>query len=133
MTSISFSGKKLLLVEDNPVIALDAQLFLMDAGAIVSAATTVLEALDLIARSEPDFAILDVNFSLWKAAFRSLTSFMSWGSRSFSRRDMAKAPRLRPTWPMPPWSPSPIEDRGCSPRSPKPRGFANRRVSRGAR
>ena len=64
MTSISFSGKKLLLVEDNPVIALDAQLFLMDAGAIVSAATTVLEALDLIARSEPDFAILDVNLAV---------------------------------------------------------------------
>ncbi len=64
MTSISFSGKKLLLVEDNPVISLDAQLFLMDAGAIVSAATTVLEALDLIARSEPDFAILDVNLAV---------------------------------------------------------------------
>ena len=62
MTSISFHGKKLLLVEDNPVIAMDAQLFLMDAGAIVSAAATVSRR--WIYRSEqPDFAILDMKLA----------------------------------------------------------------------
>jgi CheY-like chemotaxis protein len=61
MTGVSFNGKKLLLVEDNAVIALEAQLLLEDAGAIVTTASTVREALDLIAQDQPDLAILDVN------------------------------------------------------------------------
>ncbi len=63
MSSPSLEGKKLLLVEDNFVIALDARLFLEDTGAIVSVASTVREALDLIAQDAPDFAVLDVNLA----------------------------------------------------------------------
>lgn len=58
----SLAGRSVLLVEDQLVIALDAELMLSDLGAgSVTTAPSVAEALRAIAAAPPDLAILDVN------------------------------------------------------------------------
>lgn len=53
-----------LLVEDNLIIALDAEDMLTTAGAeSVDVASSVRDAVDLIERNRPDFALLDVNLT----------------------------------------------------------------------
>jgi DNA-binding response OmpR family regulator len=55
-------GARILVVEDEPFIAFDLKLAIEDTGAsAVGPASTVAEALDLIAAETPDGAILDVN------------------------------------------------------------------------
>lgn len=64
MTTVaSLSGRHILLVEDDFIIALDQAAILEEAGArVVGPAPTVAAALDLVARSEHlDGAVLDVN------------------------------------------------------------------------
>ena len=56
------SGKRALLVEDNLIIALDAEELLLRLGAAhVEVASCVRDALSIIERRPPDFALLDVN------------------------------------------------------------------------
>ena len=54
------AGKTILIVEDEPLIALDLHAALRAAGAGLIAATTTLEALSLIRRNEISAAIVDV-------------------------------------------------------------------------
>lgn len=54
-------GKSVLLVEDQLVIALEAEACLTDFGAHVQTAATAAEALRLLDQITPDVAILDVN------------------------------------------------------------------------
>ncbi|HEX2593769.1 MAG TPA: response regulator, partial [Rhizomicrobium sp.] len=61
MSGARVSGRA-LLVEDNMIIALDAEASLERLGAnFVDVAPNVSEALRLIEKNKPDFAILDVN------------------------------------------------------------------------
>lgn len=56
------SGLKVLLAEDNMIIALDAEQHLFDLGAAdVLVAASAEEALEMIAAERPDFAALDYN------------------------------------------------------------------------
>jgi DNA-binding response OmpR family regulator len=56
------SGARILVVEDEPFIALDLMMAIEDAGGrAIGPATTVREALDLIAGTTLDGAVLDVN------------------------------------------------------------------------
>lgn len=56
------AGRRVLLVEDQLVIALDAEQMLAECGAVaVDTAATVSEALNLIREAAPDAAVLDVN------------------------------------------------------------------------
>ena len=58
----SGSGPRVLVVEDEPLIAFDLEDMLTQMGCVViGPAPTVYRALELLARKEPDFAILDVN------------------------------------------------------------------------
>jgi CheY-like chemotaxis protein len=52
--------KHVLIVEDDPLIALDFEDTLLGLGASVRTAFTVATALDMIASHAPDFALLDV-------------------------------------------------------------------------
>ncbi len=53
---------KILLVEDQPVIAMDVEAMLLDNGAgRVTTAATVAEALACLLEHAPDVAVLDVN------------------------------------------------------------------------
>lgn len=54
-------GKKILVLEDEPLIALDLSLALEAFGAQVSGAFTVAQAMKLVEDEPPDAAILDVN------------------------------------------------------------------------
>jgi len=55
-------GKEILLVEDNLLIALDAQQLLEDMGAKkIHSASSVNRALEVIQESAIDFAVLDIN------------------------------------------------------------------------
>jgi DNA-binding response OmpR family regulator len=54
-------GKSILIVEDEPLIALDLHAALSAAGAGIIAATDIPEALRLILRNEVSAAVLDVN------------------------------------------------------------------------
>ena len=55
------SGRRLLVVEDEPLVALDIAAALEDAGAEVAQSGTVREALEIIERSSLDAALLDAN------------------------------------------------------------------------
>lgn len=58
----SLRGARILVVEDEPFIAFDLKMAIEDAGAAaIGPASTVAEALDLIAHETPNGAILDVN------------------------------------------------------------------------
>ncbi|MCW1383394.1 GAF domain-containing protein [Novosphingobium sp. KCTC 2891] len=58
------TGLRVLLVEDNMIIALDAEAHLLDLGASdVAVAATVGEALALLDADRPDFAALDYNLA----------------------------------------------------------------------
>lgn len=59
--SNTLAGKRVLLVEDQLVIALEAENILSERGAHVDTAATVPEALRIIERAAPDLAMLDVN------------------------------------------------------------------------
>ena len=61
--SISLSGKRLLLVEDSMMIALDAQVALQDAGLTVDVSGTVADALRAVAVGRFDAVLLDINLS----------------------------------------------------------------------
>ena len=54
-------GRRVLLVEDSLIIALDAEDILLKLGATVASASTVADALDLIETERPSFAMLDIN------------------------------------------------------------------------
>ena len=59
--SASFGGTA-LLVEDNLIIAMDSEHFLMELGAQkVLTASTVRQALEFVTEESPDYAVLDVN------------------------------------------------------------------------
>lgn len=60
----SLQGLRILLVEDDPLICLDLQSSLSDFGAIVAAATNVAAALQILAASALDFAILDFELGM---------------------------------------------------------------------
>ena len=62
-SSIVLSGKRLLLVEDSMMIALDAQSALQDAGLIVDVAGTVPDALRAVTIGRFDAVLLDINIS----------------------------------------------------------------------
>lgn len=62
MTPGSLHGARILVVEDEPFIAFDLKMTIEDAGAsAIGPASTIAEALELIAAEFPDGAILDVN------------------------------------------------------------------------
>lgn len=55
-------AKKVLLVEDDAIIAMDMEMSLSDAGwEVIGPAATAEAALDMIAKTRPDVAILDFN------------------------------------------------------------------------
>lgn len=59
---LPLQGARILVVEDEPFIAFDLKMAIEDAGAAaIGPASTVAEALDLIAHEAVDGAILDVN------------------------------------------------------------------------
>ena len=58
---ISLVGVSLLIVEDEPLIALDLHAALSAAGAGIIAATDIAEALRLIRRNDVSAAVLDVS------------------------------------------------------------------------
>ncbi len=57
----TLSGRRILLVEDEPLLALDIVYDLEDAGAIVASAMSLPEALKACSSSDIDGAILDVD------------------------------------------------------------------------
>ena len=60
---VDLKAKRLLLVEDSMMIALDAQAMLVESGLDVEVAGTVADALRLLAVDSFDAAVLDVNLS----------------------------------------------------------------------
>ena len=61
--SITLTGKRLLLVEDSMMIALDAQTALQEAGLSVDVAGTVPDAMRAVAVGQFDAVLLDINLS----------------------------------------------------------------------
>ncbi len=62
MPVLDLRGARILVVEDEPFIAFDLKMAIEDTGAsAIGPASTIAEALDLIAHDPPDGAILDVN------------------------------------------------------------------------
>ena len=61
--SITLAGKRLLLVEDSMMIALDAQVALQEQGLTVDVAGTVADALRAVAVGRFDAVLLDINLS----------------------------------------------------------------------
>ncbi len=59
MASITLSGRTLLLVEDEPIIALDIASAFTDAGASVTIAATLDEAIRLVEQGGWSAAVLD--------------------------------------------------------------------------
>jgi CheY-like chemotaxis protein len=58
---LSIEGLRVLVVEDEPIVALDLQDILEDAGAtVIGPANTLNQALELIANNSLDCAVLDV-------------------------------------------------------------------------
>ena len=55
------AAPRVLVLDDEPIILMDFEFALEDAGARILDARSVREALDLIERDPPDAAILDVN------------------------------------------------------------------------
>ena len=61
-TSTALAGARILVVEDEPFIAFDLVMAIEDAGGqAIGPASSIHDALDLIAGTSPDGAILDVN------------------------------------------------------------------------
>ena len=58
---MSFSGKTVLILEDEPIIAMGLEDMLLDSGAHVVVSGSVSQALTAIAAGIPDCAVLDVN------------------------------------------------------------------------
>ncbi|MYZ50334.1 PAS domain S-box protein [Propylenella binzhouense] len=59
-----FKGKRILVVEDEPLVALEMEALLDSIGCeIVGPAGTVGDAMKLVARARPDAALLDVNLA----------------------------------------------------------------------
>ncbi len=57
-------GLKILLVEDDFIVAFDMQILLQDCGAdVLGPASNVTEGLALAAQEKPDAAVLDVNLN----------------------------------------------------------------------
>ena len=57
-------GKRILVVDDETVLAMDVEFILKEAGyGVVGPATNVAEGLDLIKKDRPDGAILDLTLS----------------------------------------------------------------------
>jgi len=63
-TSDSLLGLRILLVEDDPLICLDLEASLADLGATVTAVSNVDAALEIVAASALDFAVLDFELGL---------------------------------------------------------------------
>lgn len=61
MSKKNSSHKKILLVEDDFILAMDAEDTIASDGAIVKVADTVTSALKVLAQSEIDYAIVDLN------------------------------------------------------------------------
>jgi CheY-like chemotaxis protein len=57
-------GLRILLVEDDPLICLDLESSLVELGAIVTAVSNVSSALEVVAGSIVDFAILDFELGI---------------------------------------------------------------------
>lgn len=55
------NGLKILVLEDNLVIAMDVELLLQDLGAVVETVATANAALAKLADFSPDVAVLDIN------------------------------------------------------------------------
>ena len=60
-TDIPLAGYSILIVEDEPLIALDVHAALSTSGASLIAATRLAEARDLIRRAEVSAAVVDIN------------------------------------------------------------------------
>lgn len=58
------TGVRVLIVEDEPLVALDLEATFKDAGASVVCALSFVHAIDVIQRNLIDFAVLDTN--LWQ-------------------------------------------------------------------
>jgi DNA-binding response OmpR family regulator len=75
-------GKTILIVEDEPLVALDLHAALRAAGASLIAATNAAEALRLIRRNEISAAVVDVNlggdncFAVCQALFHRSIPFL---------------------------------------------------------
>lgn len=55
-------GRRVLVVEDEGIVALDMESLLQDHGCtVIGPAATIRRALDLIASEDPDLAVLDLN------------------------------------------------------------------------
>ena len=63
-TPLVLKGKSVLIVEDEPLIALQTHAILNAAGASIIAATTAAEALDLIQRADIAGAVLDIQLGI---------------------------------------------------------------------
>jgi DNA-binding response OmpR family regulator len=80
--AMALKGKSVLIVEDEPVIALDVHAALNAAGASIIAATNSAEALELIRYAEISVAVLDVKLGdrdcsvVCQALFRRGTPFL---------------------------------------------------------
>lgn len=59
MDKSALAGARILIVEDEPMIALDLEQILMSAGAVVRSASGVQEALDLIGAEPFSAAVVD--------------------------------------------------------------------------
>jgi DNA-binding response OmpR family regulator len=55
----SLRGLRIMLVEDDPLISLDLEVSLSELGAIVTPASSVPDALNIMASAPLDFAVLD--------------------------------------------------------------------------
>lgn len=59
-----FQGMKVLVVEDDFIVAFDMQVMLEEQGAeVIGPASSVMEALALLAAARPNAAVLDVNLN----------------------------------------------------------------------
>ena len=58
---MTWTGKTVLILEDEPIIAMCLEDMLLDNGAQVIVSGTVTQALAALGRASPDCAVLDVN------------------------------------------------------------------------
>jgi CheY-like chemotaxis protein len=60
----SIVGQRVLIVEDEPLVAMELEMLLEDAGAVpLGPAVTCDEAIEAITRQRPDLALLDGNLN----------------------------------------------------------------------
>ncbi len=58
------AGRRILIVEDEVLVAMDLQMILEEKGCdVIGPAQTVVRALDLLSEHEPDAATLDLNLN----------------------------------------------------------------------